>query len=57
MAFIPTNIAGFPIIDGGATVVHCRGVHRARGHGDDGEGGGGDTEEATGRGADGGGRF
>ena len=36
-------------------MVHRRGVHRARGHGDDREGGSGDPEEATGRGADGGG--
>ena len=39
------------------TVVHCRGVHCTRGHRDDGEDGGGNTEEATGRGADGGGQF
>ena len=38
-------------------MVHRRGVHRARGRGDDREGGGGDKEEATGRGSDGGGRF
>ena len=37
-------------------MVHRQGVHSARGHGDDVEGSGGNTEEATGRGADGGGR-
>ena len=38
----------------GATVVHCGGVHQSQGHGDYGEGSGGDTEKATGRGAAGG---
>ena len=53
------NVLGFQLAkgEGGATVVHRRGVHRAQGHGDDGEGSGGNTEEATRRGADGGGRF
>ena len=38
-------------------VVHRGGVHCAGGHGDYGEGSGGNPEEAMGRGAAGGGRF
>ena len=38
-------------------MVHRGGVHRARGHDDNRAGSGGDQEEATGRGATGGGQI
>ena len=51
------NVLGFQLATGEQRWYIGGCVHRARGHGDDGEGSGGNLEEATGHGAAGGGQF